>query len=199
LKSLSPKDKQAIKDAVTIASHREFPPGSGMTYEKRVARIEAQHREQIKKLLSRKYSGGNAQEKILQEIRNGLTGKGTVPTQGGSLMNKLRRLAVAEESRMANIAEIRIMELTGMEFAAWRLNPSHKWYGGQEICEHLAYVTNPDVVSRLSSLGVDPGMELLEGIHLVSQWPQHPHPYCKCYPEAWYPESLRASSSSRRK
>jgi hypothetical protein len=103
------------------------------------------------------------------------------PVQNGSLAKKAMRLSSAESMRLVNEAESGLFASAGVEFAYWRLSPSHKWEGGGEACEQMASHESSDinalVKQRDSTL-------LTEGLYLIRDWPPYPHPFCKCFAEA---------------
>jgi len=172
----------------------EFPPGSGMTYAKRMERIKAEHMAQTSRSVVRPRVG-DAANKIKKDVQKGLTDSrpGKTMLRGGSATKKLRRVMVSEETRLANSVELKTMRTVGVSYAYWRLNPSHPWYGGKEICEWHASRTNPVTAVELASLGLDVATVDMRGLHNVGKWPDYPHPFCKCYPEAWYPPELRSA------
>jgi hypothetical protein len=189
LDPISSTEMAKIKDTSMVMWRREFPPGSGMNYHKRLLAIGAHHKKQIVDATGIASSRKMAPEMIKRRVSRGLFGTGRVGVSGGSLSNKLQRLMVAEETRMANFAEIRFLSSSGIDLAYWRLDPSHKWYGGTEICEHLASVINPVVRDSLEYVGIHLSDAELMGLHPLEGWPAYPHPYCKCHPEPWYPVS----------
>jgi len=183
---LSPAQRIEIQEITSRLMNEEFPPGSGLNFRDRLNRLETHHRRQLQQFVRRTYIDGDAIDKIAQDVRNGLVyrGPGNTPVTGGSAFRQVRRVLVAEETRLANQIEIETIQSSGVKYAYWRLSASHKWYGGKEICEYYASRILPSVQTKLGRLGV--GDTELQGLHEVGRWPQYPHPFCRCYPEAWF-------------
>jgi len=193
LRRIDSRLRSVIHDAVMEELDREFPPGSGKSFRSRMRALGTKHKSQVRRFLSGNYSAGNAAERITRDVKAGLafSGKGRTPVKGGSMIRQSRRIMVSEETRLANEVERRTLQASGVAFAYWRLNPAHKWYGGREICEHFASRIVPETQQELDRLGIRVSASELEGLHLVADWPQYPHPYCKCYPEGWFPSRLQ--------
>lgn len=187
---LSRAQISAIQDVAMLQLDAEFPPGSGQTFRTRMRALESRQQDALTRSLSRQ--GDGAAKLIARDLRDGLThqGPGRSPTRGGSAFKQGRRILVAEQTRLSNRVEVDTMRAAGVDFAYWRLNPAHRWYGGREICEHLASRTDPSIGAELERLGVPVDSVLLQGLHRLSDWPQYPHPFCKCYPEAFLPPEL---------
>jgi hypothetical protein len=175
------------EDAMETVLRERF---KGKTYSERMGLIEREHKSHLEKLLRRKYQK-DGEKKIAHDIRMGVAGKGRTRVSGGSLMNKLRRINVAEETRAANLAEVKLLEKSGVAYARWKLSPAHKWYGGTEICEWHAYRIDLTVVNELRAIGVDVSEPEMHGVFAVDRWPDFPHPHCKCFPEAWFPPEYK--------
>lgn len=186
-RELSRKQLTDLQRAVVKSMDQEFPKGSGLTYHDRIARIRRHHEAQLKGVIRRSYSQGDVVHSMQRDLRAGLahTAPGRTPLAGGSAAKKLQRMLVAEETRLANEVERRVVRASGAGFAYWRLNPRHKWYGGAEICEVLASSTGSDVLSELRRLKVDTSQVALEGLYTVDNYPEYPHPFCICFLEAW--------------
>jgi len=197
LRRLDQKTRMAIREMSLKALDEEFPRGSGKSFRMRLEALEKRHIVQVNGISERTFTRGGASEIIPRDIDRGLTfrGPGNTTVRGGSMYRQSQRLMVAEETRLANMVEVKTVQAMGVMFAYWRLNPSHKWYGGKEICEHYAYKTNPDVVAEFHRLGISTSGISFNGLYKVMDWPQYPHPYCKCYPEALYLPSYRQSET----
>jgi hypothetical protein len=192
VKGLSASTRRGIREAILRQLEDEFPQGSGLDFRTRIRATTLRHANQIDDFIGRSYISGGARDRIVRDVDRGLTYSrfGRTPVRGGSMFRQARRSQVAEETRLANQAEIVTMGVSGVSFAYWRLSPAHPWYGGQEICEQYASRIVPEVLTVLENAGIQVSMAELEGLHLIRNWPQYPHPYCKCYPEAWVPPQI---------
>ncbi len=172
----SPSEMKKIRSKVLAELDKPFPPDQGLDFRNRLARIERTQVARMKEIARSpvKIAGPNAKEGLTKIAR------GTTRTVGGSAYKQARRIMIAEETRLANQVEVETLSAAGVDLAYWRLNPGHKWYGGQEVCEHLASRVNPSVARLLARRGVNAA---LGGLNRVSRWPAYPHPFCKCYPE----------------
>lgn len=188
--ALSKAEATSIReDALRRLYTEEFPRGSGATFEKRMRSLQSQYVMQVSDLASH-----TTQKDVIGKIQRDLiaaTDLGPANVRGGSVAKRARRLLAAEEARIANFVEVTTAARAGLSFAYWRLAPDHKWYGGQEVCEVLASEVDADVVRAMESAGIPSVQYDLEGLKLLSRWPDHPHPFCKCYVEAWTPGSGR--------
>jgi len=189
----TPEQIRRIRESVANLMNEEFPPGSGMTYSMRMELNRREHTRQIKGVLRQKYPDGGASQRIARDVKVGLTDTRSVrtPLRGGSASKKLRRIIVAEETRLANRAEVAIMRVSGVAFAYWRLNPTHPWYGGREVCEWYASRTDSATVDILATLGITLPASALQGLYRLDNYPDYPHPFCKCYPEPWFPTKFK--------
>lgn len=181
--------RRAIRKDVMGMLDEEFPPGSGETYRTRLHRLQQSRKVQLRSIL-RQSKREDVRAAIQRDVKNALlhsTPGGRTPVKGGSAFKQARRLMVAEETRISNEVEIRTLRAAGVGFAYWRLNPSHRWYGGHEICEQLASRTGAGVRSSLRREGADPSTVDTNGLYLLNTYPSYPHPYCRCFPEAWAP------------
>lgn len=164
----------------------EFPRGTGLSTVDRLGRARTLHLEQTKKLLAKTYrDSSDRRGRFAREVKAGLaySKPGRAPVAGGSATKRVQRLLVAEEMRLANLMEIGVVKMSGVNLSYWRLNGRHQWQGGKEICEIHATHTGEGVLKELKKKGVPPGEAPIEGLHLVSRWPDYPHPFCGCYPE----------------
>lgn len=165
---------------------REFPAGSGMTYRRRLQRIHDLRRQQVLGVVNRTYAPGKGPDAMTRDLGRSLTfNQPGTPIQGGSAFKQMRRLMVAEETRLANATELATLRASGVSLAYWRLSPAHKWYGGKEICEVLASQEDPAVRSLFITLGISQRGIDFDGLYLMSNFPSYPHPFCKCSPEAY--------------
>jgi len=191
---LSAQQMSKLRQETLNKLYEEFPVGSGQTLNTRLANFEQKHITQIKGFVSEVSPGGMGAVKA--KLRKSLThtAPGRVFLPGGSASKDAQRLLVAEEARMANAVEVGLMRAHGMGFSYWRLDPSHKWYGGGEICEILAYEVDFQIINQLELAGIEGSMGVkLEGLHSLDAWPSFPHPHCRCHPEPLIlPESFRS-------
>lgn len=173
-----------LVENTVLSLDRDFPLGSGVTYMNRLERINAEHQTSLTTILNRTY-GEDAKKKIIGDTRTTLTfmRPGRTPIAGGSASKKAVGLFTAEQARLTNEVEVGILREAGLRVAYWRLSPTHPWYGGREICEVLASMTDPDLEYQLSLLPGRRSRIPTEGLHQLSDWPIYPHPYCRCYPE----------------
>jgi hypothetical protein len=181
---LGNKELQLLqKEAVKILGE-EFPKGSGLTYHDRLKVIRMRHEREMVASIRKSYRNGNAQESIRREMSLRLTNnKVGVRTRvsGGSVSKQVSRMMIAEEARISQETEKLILEAHDIELAYWRLSPDHKWEGS-EICEVLASTVGPGVEAALRrSTSTSTSTVILEGLYLVSEWPDYPHPCCKCH------------------
>jgi hypothetical protein len=181
---LDNKELQLLqKEAVKILGE-EFPKGSGLTYHDRLKVIRMRHEREMVASIRKSYRNGNAQESIRREMSLRLTNnKVGVRTRvsGGSVSKQVSRMMIAEEARISQETEKLILEAHDIELAYWRLSPDHKWEGS-EICEVLASTVGQGVEAALRrSTSTSTSTVILEGLYLVSEWPDYPHPYCKCH------------------
>jgi len=176
----------SIENSVLKLIDKEFPPGSGITYRQRLNSIYAQHVKQVKSILTRSYDPESIRESIAINLRKGIVGPraGQSSIIGGSASAKLSRLKVAEEARLSNLAEARVIRASGLELAYWRRRGEHRC--GTGICAILASETGPGVLDALLSANIPPGTVDLSGLYLLDFWPDYPHPYCQCYPEPFF-------------
>ena len=176
---------EIIRQEALLGLERDFPRGSGITYSDRLLRIEDQHADQLARMTSAKYSEG-AKDRIIRETKDGVlfSRNARTPVGGGSLSKKAMRLLVAEETRLANEVELGLLRTSKIEFAHWRLCPTHKWYGGSEVCEVLASHEDPTIADQLARTPGGGAGVGLSGLFRVDEWPMYPHPFCKCFPEA---------------
>jgi hypothetical protein len=177
---------QKIADSVFGKLTGEFPPGSGVTYRQRLNRTLAKHNKQAKSILTRAYRPEETIDKISKDLTKGLVGprKGQRAIPGGSASAKLSRIKVAEEARLANIAEVQVARTAGLELGYWRRRGHHRC--GTGICVTLAEQIGSGVLSALDAMNIRPGSVDLHGLYLLSDWPYYPHPYCQCYPEPFF-------------
>jgi len=200
LPPLDSTTRQQIEQTAVELLDAEFPAGSGLSYRQRLRRIRQQRTAQMMRVVRRSYADGDAQAEIAQEFNRTLSyfRPGT-PIRGGTTYKQMRRLMVAEETRLANAVEIVTLQASGIRFAYWRLNPTHRWYGGKEICEVHASRVSAETVGRLERSGVPLDGISLEGLYPIDRYPTYPHPFCKCYPEPWMlPEQRREVDQRRR-
>lgn len=187
----SAAEMEDIRQSTVSTFGSRYPKGpKGQTYEQRIQRIRIHHKNQQAGASRIRSPRGMAEKMIARRAQRGLAGSGDVRVEGGTAVNKLRRLQVAEETRAANAAELKLLKASGIELAHWRLNAAHKWYGGTEICEVHAAEIDEDVRSYLEALGIDASESELAGLKFVRRWPGYPHPFCKCFMDAWYPKEF---------
>jgi len=183
---LGNKELQLLQREAVKMLGEEFPKGSGLAYHDRLRAIRMRHEREMVASIRKSYQNGNASEVIRREMSLRLTNnKVGVRTQvsGGSVSKQVSRMMVAEEARISQETEKKILEAHDIEFAYWRLSPEHKWKGS-EICEVLASTVGQGVRAALRrSTSTSTSTVVLEGLYLVSEWPDYPHPYCKCHME----------------
>lgn len=174
---------------------KEFPPGSGMTYRRRMERLQEMHIRQLQGVVSASYAQGQAPAMIARQIDRamGYYRPGT-RIKGGSLYKQSRRMLIAEESRLATAMELEILRLGGVQFVYWRLSSFHPWYGGKEICEVFASRVSEETSARLRSVGQDPNEVELAGLYPIDRYPEYPHPFCKCFPEPFIHAELQSTA-----
>lgn len=186
IQKLTSLEKDTIARRVRQQMGRRFPGGSELTYMRRLDKVGAHHYLQTKKTLMGNYEKGTLHDSIKFNTQQGLKKHGIVKGKGGSLANKLRRIMVGEETRASHLIAVESMKFRDIEFAYWRLHPQHPWYGGQEICElHASSVQN--ISTDLKDAGYNPNTVDQEGLYKIGDWPDYPHPWCKCYPSPLYP------------
>jgi hypothetical protein len=179
---MSKEDVALLKEEALLSLNREFPQGSGVTYDRRLSAIGDHHKKQLSSLIRSSHSE-DAVKRISSEVRSALSpiGAGQTAVAGGNLAKKLMRVASAEELRVVHGVEKDLFRKSNVSFAYWRLSPEHKWEGGKEICEVLASQESSDVVNFLR---YEDTTRLTEGLYFVDGLPDYPHPYCKCFTEA---------------
>lgn len=188
---LTRDQRRVIDSTVRELLDEEFPPGSGLSYRARLARIQQQRTQQLYDIVRRTYPDGYAAERISQDLNRAMTHyRPGTPIRGGTAYKQVRRLLVAEETRMANAVELTTLRARDVRMAYWRLSPQHPWYGGQEVCEFLASQINGDVVRAFDEAGISTAGIALEGLYLIEDYPQYPHPFCQCFPEAFVPPDI---------
>lgn len=182
-----PVPEKAVVDRIVensiLGLDRDFPPGSGVSYVNRLERINSEHQRSLTNILNRTYRD-DARTQVTSGVRTSLTftRPGRTPIPGGSASKKAIGLFAGEQARLTNELEVEILRASGVRAAYWRLSATHPWYGGNEICEVLASVTDPDLERQLVLLPGGRGIPT-QGLHQLSNWPHYPHPYCRCYPE----------------
>jgi hypothetical protein len=160
---------------------RPWPPHSPSTYDKRIVKASKRHLEQLKVTLGKRYRKNRVESGIMRNVYRGLRKVGPTSLKGGSYANRLQMILVAEEARITNEVTLRMYSRRNIEFAYWRLSPSHPWYGGGEVCEWLAAIHYGGSMDALRAAGLS--TIDLAGLHSMGNWPGYPHPFCKCYPE----------------
>jgi hypothetical protein len=182
--------RRDIRNEVMNMLDEEFPPGSGQTFRTRLTALQQSRKAQLRSILRQSRQRGDISTVVQRDINNALTHSkagAKTPVRGGSAFKQARRLLVAEETRIANRVEIMTLDAAGVQYSYWRLNPSHRWYGGTETCEHLAANTGPGVQEALIAEEKKVGRVDTNGLYLLQEYPDYPHPYCRCFPEAWAP------------
>lgn len=184
LPPLSKQQLRAIKKSAIEYMSQNFPENSGLSFYDRLDTQEQFRANQLQRILSRSYETGNAAQVIKRDIRSALSSNSPgTSIQGGTAYKQLRRLLIAEETRVANAVELATIKEFGIRFVYWRLSPAHRWYGGKDICEVHASRVSVDTMTSIEAAGVDPvGLEL-EGLYRVGSVPAYPHPFCKCFLE----------------
>jgi hypothetical protein len=183
-----------LKSAEINAIHKEaakilnedFPAGSALNYRDRLKMIRMRHERELLGSLRASYKSGDALARISKEAKLRLTSNTIgvkVRVSGGSVAKQVSRVMVAEEARISHEIERRILVVHNVEYGYWRLSPDHKWENGSEICEVLAVGTGEGVLRSLREGESRP--VILEGLYRLDEWPEYPHPYCKCHLEPW--------------
>jgi hypothetical protein len=181
LKPLSKAEIAEIMASSKKATALPWPPKSPSTYEKRIQDAAKLHTAQLKQNLGKQYAKGKVGPAIMKNTFKGFRRVGVTGIRGGSYANRLQMILAAEQTRVTNEVAIQAMRVRGVEFAYWRLGPGHPWYGGGEICEWLAAVPYDGSMEELQAAGL--ATSDLDGLNAMSDWPDYPHPWCKCYPE----------------
>lgn len=186
VKVLGNKELKLIQREAVKMLGEEFPKGSGLTYHDRLTAIRMRHEREMVASLRRSYGSGNAQEAIKRDMSLRLTSNRAgvrTPVSGGSVSKQVSRIMVAEEARISQETEKKILEAHDIEFAYWRLSPDHL-PGKCGACERLSMEVGDGVRAALRrSTSTSTSTVVLEGLYLVSRWPEYPHPYCKCHME----------------
>ena len=192
LPKLSKEQLSAIREDAFWQLTEEFLRNSGLSYYSRFANHQQFRANQLKQLLRQRYPDGNLVDALQRDFRNALVhNRPGTAIKGGTAFKQMRRLHVAEETRIANIVELATVKAYGGRYVYWRLNPAHIWYGGKEICEVHASRTDPSILEELERRGISSAGVSLEGLYRIDHYPAYPHPFCKCFPEPWYPKSKR--------
>ena len=183
---ISTKEKIDIQENALQGLYREFPTGSKKNFYSRMKGIERTHSIQLNRILQTTSIQGKALEKISRDIKAGLitTGNGITPIRGGSLLKKLRRIMVGEQTRLSNEVSLQTLKASGIDFAYWRNSILHK-NNNESICEQYATGINIETVDLLKSKGIVLKNSDLKGLFSIEKWPSLPYPHCKCYPEGW--------------
>jgi len=198
--AMTREQRQAILQGAQGLLDAEFPRGSGLSYRDRLRRIQAAREQQMLEIARRTYPEGTGPDAIRRDLERSLSyARPGTPIRGGSSYKQSRRLLVAEETRIANAVELATVRSYGIQFAYWRLSPNHPWYGGKEVCEVHASRVSPDTVQALERVGIDTAGVALEGLYLVRNYPQYPHPFCKCYPEPFVLPEQQAGLDRRQR
>jgi len=171
------------KEAVKMLGE-EFPKGSGLTYRDRLRIIQMRHEREMVASIRKSYRNGNARDVIKREMSLRLADNRVgvrTSVSGGSVSKQVSRLMVAEEARISQETEKKILEAHDIELAYWRLSSDHL-PGKCEACERLSVEIGQGVRTVLRrSTSTSTSTVILEGLYLVSEWPEYPHPYCKCH------------------
>jgi hypothetical protein len=183
---LGNKEIQLLQREAVKMLGEEFPKGSGLNYHDRLKAIRMRHEREMVASIRKSYRNGNASEVIRREMSSRLTNnKAGVRTlvSGGSVSKQVSRIMVAEEARISQETEKKILKAHNIELAYWRLSPEHL-PGKCEVCERFAAGVGQGVRAALrKSTSTSTSTVVLEGLYLVSEWPDYPHPYCKCHME----------------
>lgn len=166
--------------------NKEFPEGSGIRYRDRMASIRRRHEKEMLKTLRASYARGDAMGRIERDFKVRLTNNKVgvrSPVSGGSVSKQVSRVMVAEEARISQETEKRVLKAHGIEYAYWRLSPDHRWENGAEICEQIAAGTGVGVRASITRSTSTSKPIVMEGLYKVESWPEYPHPYCKCHME----------------
>ncbi len=181
LSKLNDSEIQKLRLQILSDMRKEFPPRSGFTTVSRISRATNLHLKQLKDTLGRSYKQGMLLKELKKRMYRGLRKTGQSGIVGGSLGNKLKQIMAAEEARATNLVAVGAMKARNIEFAYWRLSPNHPWYGGGEICELHSIAPYSGPIEELKSAGLQGAG--LEGLYLLANYPNYPHPWCLCYPE----------------
>jgi predicted DNA-binding protein (UPF0251 family) len=181
VKPLTKKEAAEVMEASFIQTAKPWPPHSPKTYNQRIENSARVHFQQLKTSLGKQYPKGKVVPGIMRNVYRGLRKLKASGIKGGSYANRLQMILAAEETRITNEVNLRMIQFRGIEFAYWRLSPAHPWYGGGEICEWYASVPYGGSMGDLQKAGLA-SMDQA-GLHSLDNWPSYPHPWCKCYPE----------------
>lgn len=164
----------------------DFPPGSTLNYKDRLKMIRMRHERALMASLTETYKRGDALDVLSRDVKVRFTTirpgvRAGVP--GGSLAKQISSVMVAEEGRVAQHIERKVLRAHGIELGYFRLSGDHKFSGGSEICEQLSEGIGDGVADYLR--GRDDRPTITEGLYLLEEYPPYPHPYCKCHIEPW--------------
>ncbi|CAB5226158.1 hypothetical protein UFOVP755_63 [uncultured Caudovirales phage] len=83
-----------------------------------------------------------------------------------------------QQSQIVRETMVNMYKATDVRVVQWRLDPSHKWEGGKEICEIYSLGNNltPEDKLLLSQSGYPTA-----GLYSVSLIPKRTHANCRCY------------------
>jgi len=184
VKLLGNKELKLIQQDAVSMLWEKFPKGSGLTYQDRLNAIRMRHERSMISAIRRSYRAGAARDSISREMSLRLTNnkvgvRTAVP--GGSVSKQVSRIMIAEEARISQETEKKILLAHDIEFAYWRLSSDHlpEKCGA---CERLSVEVGEGVREALRrSTSTYTSTVVLEGLYLVSEWPDYPHPYCKCH------------------
>ena len=143
---------------------------SGLNVDGRLAGLAGRLELELRKLTNLSRKERQKKRKILR--------KSIVDPKGSDrpcVGRGVARLNRTEQQRAVQQATLRVLEDKGVSLAYWRLSPSHRDYGGTEVCEVLASSTGPNVQEVLMGRNID-----LTGCYRVRDFPLTPHPNCMC-------------------
>lgn len=164
------KDLSARAESMAKELYRERIGGA--TASERIAVLAGKLDAQLRGMV-----GLDKKQRLL--VRDQLISKVIAPKREGEscVSRGFSRLNRTEQSRGIQKASIRLLKSAKVELAYWRLSPSHKDYGGSEICEVLATSTGIGVLDELAKRQ----SSLSEiGLYTVEDFPLIPHANCMC-------------------
>lgn len=166
--SIKELSEQARKTAVGIYRERV----GGATAAQRLAVMAGRLDAELRKLI-----GLSKKERAEQKSK--VAAKLVTPKSEGKacVSRGLARLNRTEQSRAIHKATVDALRSTGVGLAYWRLSPSHRDYGGAEVCEVLATSTGPGVNEELSRLQISISAT---GLYTLDNFPVVPHANCMC-------------------
>lgn len=174
---------QIQSDAVERAISTPFP-GTDLNTRDRLSRDAGRVRKRYQDVIQAR---PDELDRKIDHLRRGVHDPKPGPTRidGGCACKSIQRVNRTEQSRALREANLDLYKAAGLDLAYWRLGEGHKWAGGQEACEILARRTGPGVRAYVQDKGIEIPDEDYEGLYLINEFPEIPHPNCMCYQEPY--------------